>query len=55
MKTVYTNSVEKSGSTNKSFGYIPVPGKFGATTNYEIPDKIFDREIEEYFLTISSF
>ena len=26
MKTVYTNSVEKSGSTNKSFGYIPVPG-----------------------------
>lgn len=54
MKTVYTNSVEKSGSTNKSFCFIPVPGKFGATTNYEIPDWIFDREIEEYLLTISA-
>lgn len=55
MKTVYTNSLEKSGSTNRSFGYIPVPGKFGATTNYEVPDWIFDREIEEYLLTNSSF
>lgn len=53
MKTVYSNSVYKAGSKNKSFGFVPVPGKFGATTNYEIPDWIFDREIEEFLLTIS--
>lgn len=54
MKTVYTNSVKKSRSTNRSFGFVPVPGKFGETTNYEIPDWIFDREIKEFLLTISA-
>lgn len=53
MKTVYINSVDRSGSTNRSFGFVPVPGKFGETTNYEIPEWIFDREIEELLLTIS--
>lgn len=49
MKTVYSNSVERSESTNRSFGFVPVPGKFGATTNYENPYWNF----EEKFKNIS--
>lgn len=41
------NAVDPATSTNRSFGYIPVPGKFGKTTNFEIPEWMFKREFEE--------
>ena len=34
-------------TTSKDWGYIPVPGKGGNTTNYEIPDWMFLRELED--------
>ncbi len=43
-----TNAIDAATSTSKDFGYKPIPGKGGATTNFEIPDWMFDREKEEY-------
>lgn len=34
-------------TNNKDWGYIPVPNKGGATTNYEIPEWMFQRELED--------
>ena len=34
-------------TTNKDWGFIPVPGKGGKTTNYEITADIFKRELAE--------
>ena len=34
-------------STNKDWGFKPVPNKGGATTNFEIPEWMFMRELEE--------
>jgi hypothetical protein len=34
-------------TTNKDWGFIPVPGKGGNTTNAEIPEWMFKRELEE--------
>ena len=34
-------------TNNKDWGFIPVPGKGGNTTNAEIPDWMFKRELEE--------
>ena len=42
-----TNAIDVATTTSKNFGYVPVPGKGGATTNYEIPDWMFDRELED--------
>ena len=35
-------------TTNKDWGFIPVPGKGGKTTNFEIPAELFKRELAEY-------
>ena len=35
-------------TTNKDWGFIPVPGKGGKTTNFEIPPELFKRELAEY-------
>ena len=35
-------------TTNKDWGFIPVPGKGGKTTNFEIPADMFKRELKEY-------
>ena len=43
-----TNAIDPATSTNKDWGFIPVPCKGGNTTNYAIPDSIFKRELEEY-------
>ena len=48
MHMVATNAIDRATSSSASFGFIPVPGKGGKTTNFEIPDKIQAREIEEY-------
>lgn len=34
-------------TTNKDWGYIPVPCKGGDTTNAEIPEWMFNRELED--------
>ena len=33
-------------TTNKDWGFKPVPNKGGATTNFEIPEWMFDKELE---------
>lgn len=34
-------------TTSKDWGFIPVPGKGGKTTNAEIPPELFKRELKE--------
>ena len=34
-------------TTNKDWGYNPVPNKGGNTTNAEIPEWMFQRELED--------
>lgn len=43
-----TNAIDPATTTCQNFGYKPIPGKGGKTTNFEIPDKMFDRELKEY-------
>lgn len=43
-----TNAIDPATTTNKDWGYIPVPGKGGKTTNFEIPPELFKRELAEY-------
>lgn len=38
MRTVATNAIDPASSTSASFGFIPIPGKGGKTTNAEIPE-----------------
>lgn len=34
-------------TTNADWGFIPIPGKGGATLNFEIPEWMFQRELKE--------
>lgn len=43
-----TNAIDPATTTNKDWGYIPVPNKGGKTTNFEIPPELFKRELAEY-------
>ena len=45
-----SNAIDPARSTNKSWGFHPVPNKGGATTNFEIPADMFIRELGEYLL-----
>ena len=45
--TKLTNALDPASTTNKDWGFIPVPGKGGNTTNAEIPEWMFKRELEE--------
>lgn len=47
-KKIGSNEIDGATSTNKNWGFKPVPNKGGMTTNYEIPEWMFDRELEEY-------
>lgn len=42
-----TNSVNPATTTSANFGFKPVPNKGGKTTNFEIPENMFKRELEE--------
>ena len=42
-----TNAIAPASSTNKSWGFHPVPSKGGKTTNWECPEWMFDRELED--------
>ena len=41
-----SNAIDAATTTNKDWGYKPVPGKFGASTNSEITDKMFAKELK---------
>ena len=43
-----TNAIDPATTTSKDWGFIPVSGKGGVTTNFEIPEWMFDRELKEY-------
>lgn len=45
-----TNAIDPATTTSKTWGYIPVPGKGGKTTNFEIPAEMFKRELAEYLV-----
>lgn len=42
-----TNAIDPATTTNKDWGFKPVPNKAGATTNWVCPDWMFDRELRE--------
>ena len=42
-----TNAIEPATTTNKDWGFIPVPNKGGITRNMEIPDFLFQRELAD--------
>lgn len=45
--TKLTNFIDPATTTAKNWGFAPVPGKGGNTTNAEISDWMFKRELEE--------
>jgi hypothetical protein len=42
------NAIDPATTTAKNWGFIPVAGKGGKTTNFAIPPELFKRELEEY-------
>ena len=42
-----SNAIDAATTTSKVWGFKPVPLKGGATTNFEIPEWMFKRELEE--------
>ena len=42
-----TNAIDPATTTSKDWGFIPVSGKGGKTTNFEIPADMFKRELAE--------
>lgn len=47
LKTLGSNAIDPATTTNKKWGFRPVPNKGGATTNAEIPEWMFQRELED--------
>lgn len=45
--TKLNNVIEPASTTSKDWGFIPVSGKGGKTTNFEIPEWMFKRELED--------
>lgn len=43
----FTNAIDPASTTSKDWGFIPVSGKGGKTTNAEIPEWMFDRELKD--------
>lgn len=41
-----TNAIEAATSSGRNWGFIPVSGKGGKTTNFAIPEWMFDKELE---------
>ena len=42
-----SNELDPATTTNKDWGFIPVPNKGGITRNMEIPDFLFQRELAD--------
>ena len=45
-QTCGSNAVDPATTTSKDWGFIPVSGKGGKTTNAIIPEWMFKRELE---------
>ena len=45
--TKLTNAIDSATTTAKNWGFAPVPGKGGNTTNAEIPEWLFLRELDD--------
>lgn len=46
-RTLGSNAIDPATTTSKDWGFIPVSGKGGSTTNAEIPEWMFDRELQD--------
>ena len=46
-RTFGSNAIDPATTTSKDWGFIPVSGKGGSTTNAEIPEWMFDRELQD--------
>lgn len=46
-RTCGSNAVDPATTTSKDWGFIPVSGKGGSTTNALIPEWMFDRELQD--------
>lgn len=42
-----TNAIDPATTTSEKWGFKPIPNKGGATTNFEIPEWMYEREIKE--------
>ena len=47
MHTVATNAIDPASTTSASFGFIPIPGKGGKTTNAEIVESIMKKTVDK--------
>ena len=47
LKTIGSNAIDPATTTSKHWGFRPCPNKGGATTNYEIPEWMFNREMQD--------
>ena len=47
LRTIGSNGIDPASTTNRDWGFIPVPNKGGATTNHAIPNGTFERELKE--------
>jgi hypothetical protein len=45
--TKASNAIDPATTTSKKWGFNPIPGKGGATTNFEIPEWMFERELND--------
>ena len=46
-KTCGNNAVDPATTTSRDWGFVPVSGKGGKTTNAVIPEWMFKRELED--------
>lgn len=46
LQTIGSNYIDPATTTNKTWGFKPVPNKGGATTNFAIPEWMFDEELK---------
>ena len=46
-QTCGSNAIDPATTTSKDWGFVPVSGKGGKTTNATIPEWIFKRELED--------
>ena len=46
-RTFGSNAIDTATTTSKELGFAPVSGKGGKTTNAEIPEWMFKRELED--------
>ena len=46
-QTVGSNAIDQASTRSKDWGCIPVPGKGGNTTNADIPEWMFQRELND--------